>query len=90
MEKNQNVITISMKENEQSKEEICNYVKNVIWASGQKGIGLSELSNLVHGKYSSFSVKDFGYSQFSKFVQGIGGVETFEDGHNRKKVKKQS
>lgn len=90
LEKNQNVITISMKENEQSKEEICNYVKNVIWASGQKGIGLSELSNLVHGKYSSFSVKDFGYSQFSKFVQGIGGVETFEDGHNRKKVKKQS
>ncbi len=90
LEKNQNVITISMKENEQSKEEIRDYVRNVIWASGHKGIGLSELSNLVHGKYSSFSVKDFGYSQFSKFVQGIGGVETFEDGHNRKKVKKQS
>ena len=89
LEKNQNVITISMKENEQSKEEIRDYVRNVIWASGHKGIGLSELSNLVHGKYSSFSVKDFGYSQFSKFVQGIGGVETFEDGHNRKKVKKQ-
>lgn len=88
LEKNENVITISMKENEQSKEEIRNYVKNVIWASGQKGIGLSELSNLVHGKYSSFSVKDFGYSQFSKFVQGIGGIETFEDGHNRKKVRK--
>lgn len=89
LEKNENVITISMKENEQSKEEIRDYVKKVIWASGKKGIGLSELSNLVHGKYSSFSVKDFGYSQFSKFVQGIGGIETFEDGHNRKKVRKQ-
>ena len=89
LEKNENVITISMKENEQSKEEIREYVKKVIWASGKKGIGLSELSNLVHGKYSSFSVKDFGYSQFSKFVQGIGGIETFEDGHNRKKVRKQ-
>lgn len=88
LEKNENVITISMKENEQSKEEIREYVKKVIWASGKKGIGLSELSNLVHGKYSSFSVKDFGYSQFSKFVQGIGGVETFEDGHNRKKVRR--
>ena len=88
LEKNENVITISMKENEQSKEEIREYIKNVIWASGKKGIGLSELSNLVHGKYSSFSVKDFGYSQFSKFVQGIGGIETFEDGHNRKKVRK--
>ena len=90
LEKNENVITISMKENEQSKEEIREYVKKVIWVSGKKGIGLSELSNLVHGKYSSFSVKDFGYSQFSKFVQGIGGVETFEDGHNRKKVRKQN
>lgn len=90
LEKNENVITISMKENEQSKEEIRDYVKKVIWASGKKGIGLSELSNLVHGKYSSFSVKDFGYSQFSKFIQGIGGIETFEDGHNRKKVRKQS
>ncbi|MBQ8877927.1 MAG: NYN domain-containing protein [Lachnospiraceae bacterium] len=89
LEKNENVITISMKENEQSKEEIREYVKKVIWVSGKKGIGLSELSNLVHGKYSSFSVKDFGYSQFSKFVQGIGGIETFEDGHNRKKVRKQ-
>ena len=69
--------------------KIREYVKKVIWASGKKGIGLSELSNLVHGKYSSFSVKDFGYSQFSKFVQGIGGIETFEDGHNRKKVRKQ-
>ena len=88
LEKNENVITISMKENEQSKEEIREYIKNVILASGKKGIGLSELSNLVHGKYSSFSVKDFGYSQFSKFVQGIGGIETFEDGHNRKKVRK--
>lgn len=88
LEKNENAITISMKENEQSKEEIREYIKNVIWASGKKGIGLSELSNLVHGKYSSFSVKDFGYSQFSKFVQGIGGIETFEDGHNRKKVRK--
>lgn len=88
LEKKHNVITISMKENEKSQEEIIEYVRNVIMAFGKKGIGLSELSNLVHGKYSNFSVKDFGYSQFSKFVQGIAGVETFEDGHKRKKVKK--
>ncbi len=89
LEKKHNVITISIKENKKSQEEIIEYVKTVIFTAGKKGIGFSELSNLVHGKYSHFNVKDFGYNQFSKFVQGISGVEVFEDGHNRKRAKKQ-
>lgn len=89
LEKHQNVITVSLKDNEKSRQEIREYVQNVILSSGQRGIGFSELSNLVHGKYSYFNVKDFGYSQFSKFVQSLDGVETFEDGHNRKKARRQ-
>jgi uncharacterized protein (TIGR00288 family) len=88
LQKKHNVITISLKENEQSKEEICEYVRTVITASGKKGIGFSELSNLVHGKYNSFNVKDYGYSQFSKFVQSLNGIETFDDGSNRKRARK--
>ena len=88
LQKKHSVITISLKDNEQSKEEICEYIKTVITASGKKGIGFSELSNLVHGKYSSFNVKDYGYSQFSKFVQSLDGIETFDDGGNRKRARK--
>ena len=88
LEKHQNVITISLKNNEQSQEEIREYIKTVISASGKKGIGFSELSNLVHGKYPHFNVKDFGYSQFSKFIQSLEGIETYEDGHKRKRAKK--
>ena len=63
-------------------------MRTVITASGKKGIGFSELSNLVHGKYNSFNVKDYGYSQFSKFVQSLNGIETFDDGSNRKRARK--
>ncbi|MCM1125538.1 MAG: NYN domain-containing protein [Lachnospiraceae bacterium] len=88
LEKNQNVITLSLKDNEQSQEEIRNFVKEAIYKTGAKGIGISELSNLVYNKYSSFNVKDFGYSQFSKFVQSTEGVELYQDKNNRKHVKR--
>lgn len=88
MKKKHSIITISLKDDKESKEEIKEYINTVIAASGKKGIGFSELSNLVHGKYSSFSVKDYGYSQFSKFIQSFEDVETFDEGNNQKRVRK--
>ena len=87
LDKRDNVITISLKENEQSKEEIRTYVMEIIHKAGSKGIGINELSNRVHGRYSHFNVKDFGYSQFSKFVQGMEGVQVYADKNERKRVK---
>ena len=87
LEKNQNVITISLRDNEQSQEEIRNFVRDAIYKAGSRGIGISELSNRVYNKYSNFNVKDFGYSQFSKFVQGIGGVEVYQDKSDRKRAR---
>lgn len=87
LEKNQNVITISLRDNEKSREEICNYVREIIQRSGAKGIGISELSNRVYNKYNHFNVKDFGYSQFSKFVQGLGNVELYQDKNDRKRAR---
>lgn len=88
LEKKQNVITIYLKDNEQSQEEIRSYVKDIIHKAGNRGIGISELSNRVYSKCSTFNVKDFGYSQFSKFVQSLDGIETFDDGGNRKRARK--
>lgn len=88
LEKKQNVITLSLKDNQQSREEIRNFVKEVIFKTGSKGIGISELSNRVYNKYDNFNVKDFGYSQFSKFVQGIDGVEVYQGKNDRKRAKK--
>lgn len=87
LEKRQNVVTLSLKDNEQSQEEIRNYVKELIHKAGSKGIGISELSNRVYSKYANFNVKDFGYSQFSKFVQGIDTVELYQDKNDRKRAR---
>ena len=88
LEKRQNVITLSLKDNRQSGEEIKAFVKEVIIKAGSKGIGISELSNRVHNKYDNFNVKDFGYSQFSKFVQGIEGIEVYQGKNDRKRARK--
>ena len=87
LEKRQNVITIYLKDNKQSQEEIRNYVREIVRKAGKKGIGISELSNLVYNKYANFNVKDFGYSQFSKFVQGIENVELYQDKNDRKRAR---
>lgn len=87
LEKRQNVITISLRDNEQSQEEIRNYVREMIRKSGKKGIGISELSNRVYNKFGNFNLKDFGYSQFSKFVQGMGDVELYQDKSDRKRAR---
>lgn len=88
LEKKQNVITLSLKDNEQSQEEIRNYIREMIHKAGSKGIGISELSNRVYSKYANFNVKDFGYSQFSKFVQGLDNVELYQDKNGRKRARK--
>lgn len=90
LEKKQNVITISLKDNEQSQEEIRGYIKQIIHEAGKKGIGISELSNCVYSKYDNFNVKDFGYSQFSKFVQGLGNVEVYQGKNDRKRAKEKN
>ena len=88
LEKRQNVVTLSLKDNEQSQEEIRNYIREIIHKAGSKGIGISELSNRVYSKYANFNVKDFGYSQFSKFVQGFDDVELYQDKNDRKRARK--
>lgn len=87
LEKRQNVVTLFLKDNAQSQEEIRGFVREVIHKAGKRGIGISELSNRVYSKYNNFNVKDFGYSQFSKFVQEIGNVEVYQDKNGRKRAR---
>ena len=69
------------------RSEIRNYIREIIRKSGKKGIGISELSNRVYNKFANFNLKDFGYSQFSKFVQGMGDVELYQDKSDRKRAR---
>lgn len=90
LEKKENVVTLSLRDNEKSREEIISFVEETIRKAGNRGIGISELSNCVYNKYHNFNVKDFGYSQFSKFIQGMGSFELYQDKNDRKRVREKS
>ena len=68
-------------------EQNVRYVLQLVREAGAKGVSLSELSNALHARYGQFSVRDYGYSQFSKFVQGMEGVQVYADKNDRKRVK---
>lgn len=78
-------INVRIKANKESKDEIVGYVRKLVTGAGAKGIGVSEISNKVHEKYTRFNMKDYGYSKFTKFLQDIEGLELYEDGNNRKR-----
>ena len=52
--------------------------------TGKKGMRVNELSNSVHRKYAGFTPKNYGYSQFTKFLQAIPDMELYGDVNARK------
>lgn len=80
-------INVRMRANVESKEEITDFIKLLVEKRAKKGMGVSELSNKIHQKYTRFNIKDYGYSQFTKFLQAIPELEIYEDGNNQKRVR---
>lgn len=88
LQKSNRTITVRLKDSGKSRDELVKYIIQMVIASGDKGIGINELSNAAHKKYTDFNIKDLGYSQFSKFAQSIEGIEVFEDASKRKRARK--
>ena len=77
--KNNTRVNVELRSNSESKEEITAYITSVVKEKGNKGIGVNELSNNVHQKYVRFKPKNYGYSQFTKFLQAIPELELYGD-----------
>lgn len=77
--KNNTMISVELVANRETEEEITDYIKAVIRDKGEKGIRVNELSNNVHQKYTRFKPKNYGYSQFTKFLQAIPELELYGD-----------
>lgn len=89
--KNNTRINVEIKANRDTEEEITDYIKAVVRETGKKGMRVSELSNSVHRKYARFKPKNYGYSQFTKFLQAIPELEIYGDINARKvRIEKQS
>lgn len=87
LQKSNRTITVELKDPGKSRDELVKYIIQMVNTSGEKGIGINELSNAAHKKYTDFNIKDLGYSQFSKFVQSIEGIEVYEDVSKRKRAR---
>lgn len=77
--KNNTCINVELRANAESEEEITEYIKSVVKENGKKGMKVNELSNVVHRKYARFKPKNYGYSQFTKFLQAIPELEIYGD-----------
>ena len=84
--KNNTRVNVELRADTESEEEITNYIKMTVKETGTKGIRVNELSNNVHQKYTRFKPKNYGYSQFTKFLQAIPELELYGD-INAKKVR---
>ena len=84
--KNNTRVTVELRADSESEEEITDYIKSLVKEAGKKGIRVNELSNNVHQKYVRFKPKNYGYSQFTKFLQAIPELELYGD-INAKKVR---
>lgn len=84
----ENTIILSVKSDDKTKGEIIKYIKAEVAKHGKKGIGINQLSNEIHSRFKNFRVKQYGYSQLSKFVQSMDGVEVYETDQRQKMARK--
>ena len=72
--------------NTQSAGDVYELAKSIILKAGNDGINISELSNQLHAAVPSFSPKNYGYSQFQKFVSSIPGAKLFAEDNGKRVV----
>ncbi len=83
--KKDSTITVCLKDSQMDRDKIVAFISQTV--KEQQDIGVNELSNQVHEKFDNFNQKDFGYSQFSKFIQGLSGITVYVGTDKRKHAK---
>lgn len=84
--KEANTVMVEVKESTNSREEVDKYIIEVLKEHGNK-LGITEIGHRLHQQFSSFSPKDYGYAQLTKYVQSIPGVKITHDDKHRKIAK---
>ncbi|MEF9839566.1 MAG: NYN domain-containing protein [Lachnospiraceae bacterium] len=83
-----NLVSVTLKEDISMRETIENYIIDIVKKSGQEGIDLAVLGNKIHEKYMNFKTRDYGYSQFNKYVRNIKHIEIEENDNSLKAIYK--
>lgn len=71
----------------ESEESLQSEIVGIVKKSNNK-IGLSKLGQIFRDKHPNFNVRDYGYTQFQKFLQAIPElkIKTEQNGHGNKSV----
>lgn len=66
---------VRIKDNEEKRNSIYDYIQSEVTGSGKRGIPLGTLGRNIHEQFEDFQSSDFGYSRFYKFIESIDGVK---------------
>ena len=78
--KNSTDSAMIIKENRARKEDVDQFVRNLVKGAGEAGMDLGAIGNRVYDKYKDFKLNDYGYSQFKKYVKSISHMKLEQDG----------
>ena len=68
-------ILVSQKSNKTDLQNIEGILESIVKTNGNKGYNLGELKKQLCSKVPDFSVKTYGYSKFSRFVENLPGFK---------------
>lgn len=74
-----NSISVVLVEDLNMKKAMECYIVDCIREAGRNGMELGALANKVYLQYSNFKVRDYGYSQFKKYVRSIEHIKVVEE-----------
>jgi uncharacterized protein (TIGR00288 family) len=76
-------VYVERKKHNYTREEVEKYIIDTV---KKEEVDLGKLGQRVHSKFADFNHKDFGYSQFVRFVANIAGISIIEKSATRKNV----
>jgi uncharacterized LabA/DUF88 family protein len=77
--KREDSVFVKLSEDKRSQDEVATFIRTGVEFRGVDGIDLGVLGTMVHEEFPHFNVKDYGFSQFSKFVRAIEGITIADD-----------
>lgn len=75
-----NLVSVTLKEDLFMKEDVDNYVIQLLKQAGKTGLELSTLGNKIYEKYKDFRINDYGYARFNQYIKSIDKVVILQDG----------
>ncbi len=86
LKKKNSTVIVKVREDSSLRDEVTNYIIEMVEQSGKNGVELGIIGRKLHTKYPDFNVKEFGYSTLSRFISGIKELHIVSSGNNSKTV----